>query len=462
MRGHPDLVLFMTDQQRFDQVGYASEGHFETPNIDQLAARGVIFEQAYSASTTCVPARVALLTGLQPHRVPTQVNRFALREGFWTVARALRDAGYETALIGKMHFAPVHAQHGFDTMRLCEHLRMQEQVPQRNDGDVFDDYHDWLLATGLDDWRFEGSSRPRGGSFPYAIGVHPTGWVEREALQFLERRDSRRPLFLIVSFPHPHAPYNPPEPYASMYKPADSKLPKSGFEINDRLPQAFRNAMTQFGKRRVPRVDPDTEQPLRKFLATIRGLVRHIDDAVGCILKQLDLTHTVVFFTSDHGDYAGHRGLLYKTPWLPFDDLARVPLIVAGGDVSGPRRQRQLVQNLDFALTCLDYAGVPAPSDYDFNGRSLRPLLSGTTAAEDDDRAVFCATTMGWPMVRRQRYKYIFNKRSSAKVLFDLESDPAEHINHWQDPDYALIADELSAALREELERDVMQIAPIL
>ena len=118
----PDLVLLMTDQQRHDQVGFESDGHFETPNIDRLARDGVVFERAYSASTTCVPSRVALLTGLQAHRVPTQINQYALREGFWTVARALQDAGYETALIGKMHFAPVHAQHGFETMRLCEHL----------------------------------------------------------------------------------------------------------------------------------------------------------------------------------------------------------------------------------------------------------------------------------------------------------------------------------------------------
>src|SRR5262245_9217155 len=151
----PDLVLFMTDQQRFDQVGYASNGHFETPALDELAARGVVFDCAYSAATVCVPARTALLTGLHPHRLPTQDNGFALREGTWTVAHALRNAGYETALFGKMHFAPVHAQHGFDVMRCCEHLHAQafgELSYER--GDVTDDYHDWLLEHGYDDWRF--------------------------------------------------------------------------------------------------------------------------------------------------------------------------------------------------------------------------------------------------------------------------------------------------------------------
>ena len=116
-RERRDLVLVMTDQQRFDQVGYASSGHFETPAIDALAKRGVVFDTAFSAATTCVPARTALLTGLHPHRTPAQENGDAVREGFWALAHALRHAGYETALMGKMHFAPVHAPHGFETMR---------------------------------------------------------------------------------------------------------------------------------------------------------------------------------------------------------------------------------------------------------------------------------------------------------------------------------------------------------
>ena len=129
MTSPPDIVLFLTDQQRFDQLGYSSGGHFDTPNLDRLAHGGVIFEHAYSASTVCVPSRVALMTGIEPHRVPTQENPWALREGFWTVAHELRRAGYQTALIGKAHFAPVHAQHGFETLRLCEHLSAQGLGP---------------------------------------------------------------------------------------------------------------------------------------------------------------------------------------------------------------------------------------------------------------------------------------------------------------------------------------------
>ena len=102
----PDIVLILTDQQRHDQVGYASGGHFETPNLDRLAARGTVFDHAYSAATVCVPSRVSMLTGLAAHRVPLEPGTdLHLRQGTDTVARHLRSAGYQTALVGKMHFS---------------------------------------------------------------------------------------------------------------------------------------------------------------------------------------------------------------------------------------------------------------------------------------------------------------------------------------------------------------------
>ncbi len=127
MAARPDLVLVMTDQQRHDQVGATGDGYFVTPNLDRLAASGVLFENAYSGSTTCVPSRGALLTGMHPTRLPSTLNLQALPEGFWTVARALRDSGQATALVDKMHQRPIHTDHGFDTMRMCEAISVLAQ-----------------------------------------------------------------------------------------------------------------------------------------------------------------------------------------------------------------------------------------------------------------------------------------------------------------------------------------------
>jgi arylsulfatase len=454
----PDLVLIMTDQQRHDQIGYASGGHFETPTLDSLAARGVIFDTAYSASTTCVPARSALLTGILPHRLPSQENGAALREGFWTVAHELRRSGYETALIGKMHFAPVHSNHGFETMRLCEHIKWQGLGPLSSArGDEVDDYHGWLQQRGLADWRYTHDTwwtppMPRG----YPPEAHATAWIEQETSSFLAARDRRRPLFLVISFLHPHAPYDPPQPYASMYDPAESILPAEGFEANGRLPLVFQLAVD--GSR--TRVEARDATKVRSFLATVRGLIRQIDDAVGRLMERIDLDETFVFFTSDHGDYSGHRGLMRKTPQIPFDDLARVPLFVTGGDVVGGRRVVPLVQSSDFALTCLDVAGVVPPDDVEFDSRSLRPILRDAAGADDRDREVVCGTgTPGWPMIRRGRYKYmqhIEHFDDAQCALFDLEADPGEQVNLFDDAAHRDIGRTLALRLRANTSRPVL------
>jgi len=449
----PDLVLVMTDQQRYDQVGYASNGHFETPNLDALANDGVVFESAYSASTVCVPARMALLTGLLPHRLPTQENRFALREGFWTAVHELRRAGYETALIGKMHFAPVHADHGFETMRLCEHLARQGLGPlSRERGDVFDDYHYWLLDHGVADRRLERDAAAAGPS-SLPAHAHPTAWIEREVTSFLSSRDPTRPLFLVISFPHPHSPYDPPAPYATMYDPAESVLPPTGFEVNEGLPWVFSLATAAS----PTRDEAANERAVRRHLAIVRGLVRQIDDALGRVVAQLDLESTIIFFTSDHGDYAGQRGLMRKNPWIPFDDLARVPLVVSGGRLTGGRRIPELVQSCDIPLTCLDLAGVARPDGVEFDSRSLVPIIEDVAGLPDLERAVFSATSLEWPMIRLGRHKYI-KHIERAGVLFDLEDDPLERENLALDPERAELCEHLAERLRVSVAQPVLDL----
>jgi choline-sulfatase len=268
--------------------------------------------------------------------------------------------------------------------------------------------------------------------------------VEREAMAFLESRGTGRPLFLVVSFPHPHAPYNPPEPYASMFDPRDSQLPADGFEVNEGLPLAFQLAFTT-APTRAAAAD---EQVVRRVLATVRGLVRHIDDAFGRVVARLDLSSTLVAFTSDHGDYAGHRGILAKTPWLPFEDLVRVPLFYAGCGVARAQTVSGLVQSYDFAPTALDYAGVEA-AELDLDGRSLRPLLAGQADAADLDRAVFSCTGEPWPAVRHANFKYCVNTKQQEEVLFDLQQDPGERVNLANDPGHAKARRELSELLAQ-------------
>lgn len=461
----PDIVLLMTDQQRSDQVGFASGGFYETPALDRLAAQGVRFDCAYSASTTCVPARNALLTGIQPHRLPRGDYPMVLTEGMWTVAHALRESGYETALFGKAHFTPMHAEHGFDILRTSEHLSGSRHGLRPDGSPDLDDYHQWLVDLGLARWlRLEVGEAPvvrpapapagkQPSAFPYDVRYHATTWIEQQVSAFLDERRNDRPLFLVISFPHPHVPLNPPEPYRSLYDPDDIVIPTPGFEANDRLPDAFTDAMTTTESAYKPwRVKEHGEAALRYRQTMIRALILQIDDAMGRVLARLDLDRTLVAFTSDHGDYGGHRGLASKMPWIPFDDLARVPLVIAGPGIPGGRRVPDVVQSSDLPLTFCEAAGIDLPVE-EFDSRSLRPFLDGAPAGATPERGAIFATTMGWPGVRLGSMKLILHPPEFSRVLFDLDHDPDEVVNLSGDSARRRHEEELGELLRATFAR---------
>lgn len=418
MSRRPNLLLVMTDQQRFDAAGFANSSCVDTPFLDALAARGTVFTNAYSASTTCVPARSALLTGLFDQRLPRGPDGKALRDGYWNVAHALKAAGYRTGLFGKMHFSPIDARHGFDVIRSVEHITVHAGYePTDTDG-----YRAWIEAKGLRDVRFEPRDRL---VFPYAEELHPTHWITDEAIAFVDDRREDAPFFAIVSYTGPHTPHDPPEPFASMYPASNEALPPDGMGVNAQLPAFFTEAMAPnphafFNPQRV---DAAPASDTQGELAAIRALLRHIDANVGRLLEHIDLTNTLVCFTSDHGDYGGHRGLLGKVPWIPFDDLAKVPLFYAGFGVRPGQRVASPVQSCDMALTFLDAAGALPPEPERFDGASLRAGLNG--APMPDHRTIYSSMTMGWPMVRRGRFKLI-GSIFKGTALFDLEDDPGE------------------------------------
>ena len=450
----PNILLLMTDQQRHDSLGYSRQGEAtDTPHLDALAAGGVIFEHAYSSDTACIPARSSLLTGLLPHRVPRgggdrprakTASGLALTEGYWTLAHALRDAGYATALFGKMHFSPIRAQHGFDTMAMCEHL------PAGYPRDEADDYRRWINATGREDVRFQRRGMPR--VFPYAQEYHPTHWITHHARQFLDAPARRsKPWFAVVSYTDPHTPYSPPEPYASRYHAADQVLPQSGMESNKGLPWPFSNITVRHPRGTFfepDRVDHHPAEHLPNVLAAIRAGINHVDDKIGELLAGVDLNNTLVIFLSDHGDYGGHRGFLGKIPWLPFDDIARVPFFMAGAGISGGRRVTEPVQSFDYVATVLDLVGLPGPCS-DLDSRSLLRVLAG--GEQPSERPVFCGTLEGFPMLRRGRYKHIWHTVANVHILYDLEADPGEAHNLADQPRYRALLEanvqELSAML---------------
>ena len=227
-----------------------------------------------------------------------------------------------------MHFTPVHARHGFDVMRTSEHLGASTLGLRPDGAPDLDDYHQWLVERGVAAWGALEPGRapqilprrPDGVGpvpFPYLLEYHPTTWVVDQVRTFLRGRRTDRPLFLVVSFPHPHTPLNPLGPYATKYDVEDTELPTDGDEVNESLPEVFREAIDNDGAAYSPwRVRDHGADVLRRRQTQVRALVNQIDDALGALLAHFPLDRTVVAFTSDHGDYAGHRGLGGKAPWI--------------------------------------------------------------------------------------------------------------------------------------------------
>ena len=440
----------MTDQQRHDWVGSAGQQIYTTPNLDRLAAAGTTFERAYSGAATCVPARNGLLTGLQQHRLPLVPGTEQLVPGTWTVARGLRDVGYETALIGRMHFHPLDADHGFEVVRSCEVVTGLSGYAD----DELDDYARWVVPRlGHDPRRLapdrHGELRPLlAGSvrtFAHDAELHPAAWVAREAERFLAERTDDRPLFLVVSFNHPHGPYDPPEPHASLVDPDDVALPQEGFAVNDALGQPW---LDELERGRRFRVDVAGERFVRRILAAVAGLVRLVDDGLGTVLDAVDLDRTVVAFTSDHGDFGGHRGLYNKVPWIPFEDLLRVPLVVGGAGATPGTRCPLPVQTTDLPATWLDWAGAAAPVDGD-DARSLRPLVEGRPDPGADERTLVAAVGgWGYATAIRGGHKLI-TRGLHERLLFDLDEDPGEVRPVQDDPGHRAVGEELAALLGE-------------
>ncbi len=451
--GRPNIVLIITDQQRHDQLGSWSDGFFETPHLDRLADDGTRFDTTYTMSTLCAPARGSLLTGLYPNRFrghrddrPDGGGR-SVREGFFTVAHQLRAAGYQTAHVGKGHFKPMRARHGFDHLRVAEHLNLYRNESPR----PVDDHVAWLLwqgkaeplATGLFPPRHPDAERVReqlsAVRYPLPQQFHPTSWVTDEAISWLEARPTDRPFYLQVSYPHPHTPYNPPAPYAGRYDPADITLPDREQGLQGMAPQ-LRHWLTTHAAPGTRIVGDHPETTIRRVLTYIRALIVQIDDAVGRLLEHVDLDDTIVFFVSDHGDFGGHRGLLSKVPCVALEDLARVPMFGSGGGIGAGRRITTPVSSGDLTPTILDLAGAGGPLDQ-LDGVSLVPALRDGTAPPE--RTLYTHSMHGYPMARRGRMKLVGELLGDERMLFDMEEDPGETNDLADAPEHRGLVEDL-------------------
>lgn len=444
MNSRPNILWICTDQQRYDTIGALGYHHVDTPHIDGLVSEGVTFTRAYCQSPICTPSRGSFLTGMYPSAIHVTGNgNDAFPSTPSLVSKRLSDAGYDCGLIGKLHLASAY---GRIEPRVDDGYRYWEYSHAPRD--------DWPVGHGYADW-----VRQRGGVLGELTGdpqgvpaeFHQTTWCAEKTIEFMQE-DREGPWMACVNIYDPHPPFNPPQRYRDQFDPAD--MPGPLFRQSD-IEQQEKLAGVDFQSSVRSPDALDIRDPLqpergraadgRVLQAAYCAMIKLIDDQVGRMLAALEASgqreNTVVIFTSDHGEMLGDHGLIQKGCRF-YDGLVRVPLIFSWpGQFAKDVRSDALVELLDKTPTIMELAGLEPPKR--MQGRSLLPMLRGEAPLDRHRDFVRCEyyDALDEPdgsfatMYRDERYKLVVYHGHDLGELYDLEEDPEEFENMWDEPE---------------------------
>jgi arylsulfatase A-like enzyme len=496
-RSRSNFILFITDQHRADFLGCYGHPILRTPHIDSIAAAGTAFDRFYVASPVCMPNRASLMTGRMPSVHGVRCNGVPLSVSCVTFVELLRDAGYRTALVGKSHlqnftgWPPVArrppARTGYrepsPDLRAAMRTGLDKAVYEQETpefwargGSVatpfygFDDVtlvraHGDDAGGDYDRWLDERDPKARlrlgpKNSLPHdyicpqayrtAIpeALYATSFLGERAAALLENIDA--PFFLMVSFPDPHHPFNPPGKYWDMYAPSDFAVPEA-YQRNDWTPPRHVRAILEerdAGKANLTGMSTIavSAREAQEARALTAGMIACIDDAIGRVLGALERSgkrqETVVMFTSDHGDHLGDHRLLLKGA-EQYQSLTRVPFIWSDPHAgNGLKRTNALASTIDISATVLDRACIEPFSG--MQGRSLIPALAGGKGRDSifiqyDHQAPQAASGLP-PRVHTlidDRYRLSVFDGTQWGELYDLVNDPGEFENIWSEPAHA-------------------------
>jgi len=439
MSDRPNIILFMTDQLRRDALGCYGNEICRTPNLDALAGQGACFENAFTVSPVCSPSRASLMTGLYPHNNGVMINTHiapawnrGLSPDAQTFSAILKRAGYVLDYVGKWH---VHqdlgpCEFGFD--RHDSPLTKKDIIPGSEIVTTFANGTTQILAAA------------NGHSAEDTTLAARTG---RGIAMMRERAAQGRPFFLRVDVTEPHHANIPPEPYASMYDPADIPPWRNFHEDFRGKPDGHMRKREEWGL-----VDKGWEWWSR-IVAKYYGEVTHIDACVGelrAAIEQLGLSNNTIFvFSTDHGDALGSHNHCEKAGTM-YDEVFRIPLLVkAPPRWVSPGKADSFVTLMDLMPTFVEWAGAELGEPID--GQSLAPMMRGQNIADWPD-SVYCEShgeVWGYfsqRMVRTKRWKYVYAPHTRDE-LYDLQEDPAELSNLIDHPDHAGVLNELRGRL---------------
>ena len=490
----PNFLIIIVDEMRADDLAHSWPGRrggskpIKTPHLDRLTERGVHLSRSYTVHPYCMPSRATLLTGLMPHAHGVRSNGVNFPHDLPNLVEALVAAGYRSHLVGKAHFTgwnlPWNKKsdevdpRNFPEARVMWREGKITAVPTPYFGfqsidflgghgpGVWGDYFRWLDTEHPDQRAKLNFDNPGPAPQSFKLDIDPeyhyNSWIADRAIEFLREHSTReadgQPFFLWTSFPDPHYPWATPEPFYSMYDraavPVSMAAPGELEKLPPHLVESSKESLKPFKKSGA-----NLEEQLRELTAISFGMITFVDQQIGRMLAELEALgldeDTVVIFLADHGDTIGDHGLIRKGPYA-FSSVYQIPSIWSypkefeSGLVSGA-----LTTHLDFAPTMLELAKLPPlsyfsvdePEIEDFGklaplaGRSLVPVFTGNAEAVQD--AVLVENDDDFLPGRlrtlyTERYQLTVYVGDEGELpfgmLFDMQEDPRQVNNLWDDP----------------------------
>ncbi len=449
-----NVVVFMTDGHRKDQLGCYGNSLLQTPSIDEFAARGVRFERAFGTHSVCMPTRASVYTGRYPHIHGVWANGCRLSEDEVTLPQVLSDAGWATGAAGKIHHEPQQAYddlapdvegpyYGFDEVHMSENRLGEEYLAW------IDEEHPELseVARGRTDVPEE---------------AHELQWITSRAIEFIERQaEGDTPFFCHCSYHELSPPCMPPEGWAGHYDPEDVPIPELRADDLEHRPDWYRECYEGYlanGRQ------PD-EPTLRRSIASCYDQMRFIDHQFGRIVSTLEdlgiADDTIILFMADHGLSLNDHFQWRHGPFL-FDEVTNIPMIWRLPDGASGAVTEEMVEGVDVMPTILDALGVEQPAGV--QGRSMLPLLRGDEGAKGRDSVLMQereAPDLGargldperiseWA-VRTEDWKLIHYPGEDFGELYDLQNDPGEFRNVWGEPGYEARQAEMERLLLDRI-----------
>jgi len=445
----PNVLMIITDDQRWDCISLCPTGRIVTPNIDRLGREGIYFANHFCTTSLCSPSRASILTGLYAHAHGVLNNFTEYPEQLPTWPKALQAAGYQTAYIGKYHMGEDNddVRGGFDWF-----------VTHKGQGRYFDP-----------EFRFHGGERR-------TLKGYYTTVVTDLALDWLRSRKGDRPWALIIGHKAPHSFYEPEPKYEHAFDYVNVPYPASAFLLEDK-PAWYRDRLDTwhgiygpiFGYRKNwPDRSPEGAAAFAAMVRAYWATILSVDESVGRLYRFLQetgqLDRTLILFTSDNGLLLGEHGMVDKR--TAHEPSIRIPLVVRYPGLTPPDKPvvvRQMTLTVDFAPSILDICGVPPlPKTH---GRSWKKLASGQPDPQWRKSFLYWYNyekqfpyTPNVRAVRTEEWKYVRYPHGDGgpdrhkAELYHLASDPEETRNLIDDPRYADKVRELQAELQHLLQ----------